>query len=331
MEKLISVIVLTYNEERTIARTLDSILMQRCRYPFEIVIGEDCSADGTRKICEEYAARYPDIIRLMDKAPNKGVINNYYDCVLACRGKYIADCAGDDFWVAPDKLEREAAILEDDASVTLVHTGWAYYNEKTGERTTTPENLFNNSVTKGKDMLEAIVTQTRMPVIHSCTSMYRAEILRREYEKDVFLFRNREFGCEDLQVCFLMALRGNIAYIPDVTLCYGCGVPTVSACGDDRKQFVFVRRVTDLSHYLCSRYDLSSKAIDDYFRQRVFALSMHAFRSGDRRLRAEAIECKTRWGVKHAGKAMLVNAVTSNRVTWRLALWLRKLLVAIKK
>ena len=53
MEDLISVIVITYNEEKTIARTLDSILMQKCRLPIEIVVGDDASTDGTRAMCED--------------------------------------------------------------------------------------------------------------------------------------------------------------------------------------------------------------------------------------------------------------------------------------
>ena len=79
MEDLISVIVITYNEEKTIARTLDSILMQKCSLPIEIVIGEDNSTDGTRAVCEDYARRFPSIIRLMDKAPNKGLVDNFFD------------------------------------------------------------------------------------------------------------------------------------------------------------------------------------------------------------------------------------------------------------
>ena len=50
MEDKISVIVATYNQEDTIARTLDSILMQRCHLPIEIVVGEDCSTDSTRTV-----------------------------------------------------------------------------------------------------------------------------------------------------------------------------------------------------------------------------------------------------------------------------------------
>ena len=105
MEEMISVVVVTYNQAATIGRTLDSILMQQCHVPFEIVIGEDCSTDDTRAICQNYAEKHPDIIRLICNERNKGIVDNYYDCLLTCRGKYIADCAGDDFWIDTQKLE----------------------------------------------------------------------------------------------------------------------------------------------------------------------------------------------------------------------------------
>ena len=110
MENLISVVVCTYNQEDTIARTLDSILMQQCHVPYEIIIGEDCSTDHTRDICKSYAEKHPNVIRLIANKQNKGVLDNYFDCLLAAQGKYIADCAGDDFWTDPLKLEKEVTI-----------------------------------------------------------------------------------------------------------------------------------------------------------------------------------------------------------------------------
>ena len=79
MEELISVIVCTYNQESTIGRTLDSILMQQCHLPIEIVIGEDCSTDSTLAVCQDYARRFPDQIRLFANPQNKGIIDNYFD------------------------------------------------------------------------------------------------------------------------------------------------------------------------------------------------------------------------------------------------------------
>lgn len=119
---LVSVVVTTYNQERTIAQTLDSILAQQCDFDMELVLGEDCSTDSTRAICERYAAQYPGIVRLMPAAPNKGLLHNYADCVAACRGKYLAVCAGDDYWNGTDSLARKVAFLEANPDYGVVHT-----------------------------------------------------------------------------------------------------------------------------------------------------------------------------------------------------------------
>ena len=66
----VSVVVTTYNQQDTIARTLDSILRQECGFDYEIVIGEDCSTDGTLAVCREYARRFNGKIRLGFTAVN---------------------------------------------------------------------------------------------------------------------------------------------------------------------------------------------------------------------------------------------------------------------
>lgn len=329
-KNLISVIVLTYNEEKTITRTLDSILCQKCHVPFEIVLGDDCSTDNTRKICEDYARRFPNIIRLMEKTPNKGVIDNYFDCLLACQGKYIADCAGDDFWVDPLKLEKEVTILENNPDVTLVHTDWMYYYEETKATTSPGTNPFNSDITDGEKMLEAIITQTKRPIIHLCTAMYRADIMRKAYNDDPKMFRNKDFGCEDLQICFVMAYMGKIAYIPKITLYYSYGRETVSFSNNDKKQFIFVKKTTNLSSYICKTYNINSQTTYKYFQNRLFGLTMHAFRCKDKHLHRMVQDCSNDWQVQIPTKAKIANVIMSNMLTWNLFLYIRKIFVGIK-
>lgn len=329
-KNLISVIVLTYNEEKTITRTLDSILCQKCHVPFEIVLGDDCSTDNTRKICEDYARRFPNIIRLMEKAPNKGIIDNYFDCLLACQGKYIADCAGDDFWVDPLKLEKEVTILENNPDVTLVHTDWMYYDEETKATTHQKIKTFKNKITDGKCMIESIVTQTNGYVIHLCSALYRTEIMRKAYMENTYLFRNKDFGCEDLQICFIMAYMGKIAYIPDITLYYSYGRTSASNLNNDKKQFFFTRKVTNLSYYLCKKYDINSKITYKYFQNRLFGLTMHAFRCKDKHLHRMVQDCSNDWQVQIPTKAKIANVIMSNMLTWNLFLYIRNIFVGIK-
>lgn len=329
---MISVIVVTYNQEETIARTLDSILMQKCHVPFEIVVGDDCSKDNTRRICEDYQRRFPDIIRLMPKAPNKGVVDNYFDCLLACRGDYIADCAGDDFWTDERKLDKEVTVLENDATVTLVHTNWFYYDEETKKQTPNDVNLFRERITDGRQMLEAIVTQTTDIIIHSCTAMYRADVFRKAYAEDISLFRNKAFTCEDIQIAFIMAMNGNIAYIPDYTLNYSYGTDeSVSYSEDSEKQYRFFKGATELSFYICNRYNIKSRRTSWYFNHRLFALAMHAFRGKSKALRDDVHACAARWHVRRQLRFIVLLAVMSNGVTWLLALRARKILLRIIK
>ena len=107
---MVSIIVITYNQEKTIARTLNSILHQETQYPFEIIIGDDASTDGTRVICEEYRNKYPNIIKLNEYHPNYGVVKNYAEALKRCTGKYIMVCAGDD-WLHHKKKVSPAASL----------------------------------------------------------------------------------------------------------------------------------------------------------------------------------------------------------------------------
>lgn len=330
MERLISVIVTTYNQEATIGRTLDSILAQQCHLPVEIVVGEDCSTDGTLAICRQYAERFPEQIRLIANEQNKGIVDNYFDCLMAARGDYIADCAGDDFWIDPQKLEKEARVLEAHDDVTLVHTDWLYYDETTGQTRPHTERQFDQAFTDGSTMLEAILTQTTLPVVHLCTALYRKSAFLEAYREDTFVFRNKEFGCEDLSLTFMLARMGRIAYLPDVTLHYSVGHNSVSFNDDDARQFRFVKRISSLTRYLSQTYNVGSAVVDRHLQERMHALMMHAFRAHDRQLRSEAIQLGKEWGIRPLGKTRIVNALTGCNAIWGTVLVLRRLLVSVK-
>ena len=328
---MISVIVCTYNQEKTIGRTLDSILRQKCHEKFEIVIGNDASTDDTKRICQEYAEQYPSIIRLFNNEKNKGLIDNYYDCLLATRGEYISECAGDDFWTDDMKLEKEIKILEENADVTLVHTNWQYYDETSEKTYPSPTKHFNAPLTNGSEMLEAIITQTESPVIHLCTAMYRRDVIIKAYNNDTYLFRNKSFACEDLQVCFTCAKEGRIAYIDNVTLSYSISHNSISGNNDILRQFDFFSKTTSLSRYLTSNYFHDSTATRSFFQKRLFALAMHAFRAHSHEMRDKITVLAKQWETPISAKVKAVRMVMKNDTLWRVALWLRTGVVYLKK
>jgi len=104
--------MVAYNHEEFIAEAIDGVIMQKTDFPIEIVLGEDFSTDNTRKIVQEYADRYPEIIKPLFHKKNIGMMANCIQTIRACKGKYIAMCEGDDYWIDPLKLQKQVDFLE---------------------------------------------------------------------------------------------------------------------------------------------------------------------------------------------------------------------------
>jgi glycosyltransferase involved in cell wall biosynthesis len=111
-EPKVSVLMITYNHARFIRQALDSVLAQKTDFPYEVVIGDDASPDGTGGILAEYAEKFPDRIRLLRRAQNIGMNANLADTLAACRGEYVAMLEGDDYWTDDQKLARQAGFLD---------------------------------------------------------------------------------------------------------------------------------------------------------------------------------------------------------------------------
>jgi len=112
MEPVVSVWMCTYQHERFIAEAIEGVMMQQTNFPVQLILGEDFSPDGTRAICESYAAQYGDRIKLLPSEKNHGQSDNLLRTLKACTGKYIASCEGDDFWTDPYKLQKQVDFLE---------------------------------------------------------------------------------------------------------------------------------------------------------------------------------------------------------------------------
>ncbi len=117
--------MLTYNAAAYVRMALDSVLRQVVTFPVEIIVGDDCSTDGTQDIVREYAARHPGTFRLHLHATKgagvAGRVNNMTN-LAACRGEYIAMLDGDDAWLRDDKLALQVAFLDANPRYSIVST-----------------------------------------------------------------------------------------------------------------------------------------------------------------------------------------------------------------
>lgn len=110
-QPLVTVLITTYNQERYIGKAIDSVLAQKTDFPFEVYISEDCGTDGTRAILQDYAARFPDIIRLNLREQNAGISRNWYEGLCAAKGQYVCTLEGDDWWRDDHKLQKQVDFL----------------------------------------------------------------------------------------------------------------------------------------------------------------------------------------------------------------------------
>lgn len=135
-EPLVSIRCITYKHGPYIAQTLEGFLIQKTTFPFEIVVHDDASPDNTADVIREYEAKYPNIIHTIYETENMfskgdGVISGIINPIL--RGKYVAYCEGDDYWIDENKLQKQVDFLEANPDYGLCYTNFNFYHQNTGE------------------------------------------------------------------------------------------------------------------------------------------------------------------------------------------------------
>lgn len=163
-----SVVVITYNQERCLAKTLDSLLAQSCEYGYEIIVSDDCSKDSTRAVIDEYASRY-SCIKPVFNEKNLGLVGNYISAISHCSGKYIAMCDGDDLWNDASKLQKQLDILENDDSIGLVYTDVVIDSVATNER------YIRRCANPQKDLFTQLLKGNFITISTAC---FRADLLK---------------------------------------------------------------------------------------------------------------------------------------------------------
>ncbi len=177
-DPLVSICCATFNHANFIEDALQSFLVQETSFPFEIVIRDDASTDGTAEIIRDYVRRYPHIMRAVSETENqfcRGVRPLHVWPNLA-RGKYIALCEGDDFWLSPHKLQRQVNLLDRHPEAVMSVAGADVYIQ-VGRKLEYSETLSGNG--KVLQYFDDIKDQ----YFHTSTYVIRAAVLKDVVKK----------------------------------------------------------------------------------------------------------------------------------------------------
>ena len=135
-DPLVSIRCTVYNHEPFLRQCLDGFVMQKTTFPFEAIVHDDASTDGSAAIIREYSEKYPDIIKPIFETENQynkrdGSLRRIMDAALHPNSKYIAMCEGDDYWSDPNKLQLQVDFLESHPDFYMSCHGFMYFYEET--------------------------------------------------------------------------------------------------------------------------------------------------------------------------------------------------------
>lgn len=206
---MVSIWCLCYNHEEYIAQTLDSFLMQKTDFPFEIIISDDASTDGSADIIRSYAEKYPDIIRpmLLEKNVYSTGVNMFAELFFdKTRGKYVAVCEGDDYWTDAEKLQRQVDFLESHPDYSLcVHNTTLHYCG--GEQADRP--LLRNHTADHDISFKTLLSGTSYSY-HTSAIMARREVICNPPD---FYFVANANGFVDYAIALWCGLNGKVRYL----------------------------------------------------------------------------------------------------------------------
>jgi glycosyltransferase involved in cell wall biosynthesis len=200
----VTALVTTYNHEKYIAQALDSVLMQKTNFEYEIIVAEDCSIDRTRSIVLDFQRRNPERIRLVLPAENLGSAGNrvFAQAFELAQGEYVALLDGDDYWTSQKKLQKQVVFLELHPDCALCfHNALRIYEDGSG---VLPHNF------PGQKPISVLEDVVQSNFIAGCTPMLRKDAAGRFPE----WYYNVPHG--DWSLYILCAQHGKIGYIDEI-------------------------------------------------------------------------------------------------------------------
>ncbi|AWV99871.1 glycosyltransferase family 2 protein [Arcticibacterium luteifluviistationis] len=209
---MVSVVMITYNHELFIEESLLSILNQETSFEYEVIVGNDHSTDKTDSIVQSIIETHPKGYRVnyYNNNPNLGVTTNSKKALDMVRGKYMALCEGDDFWIDNQKLQKQVDFLEqnDDFAICFHNTRVDYFDKKV------PSYYVNENIEKDVFTLDDMIGEDEIWFTATASLMIRSAA----YGKTPDWLLTSKSG--DIPIIILAARRGKIKYLPDVMAVY---------------------------------------------------------------------------------------------------------------
>lgn len=219
----LSILVLTYNQEKYISQTIDSIVTQLLSADnVELIIADDCSKDNTKRIIQDYSKKYPFIKPIYNER-NKGLLKNYYDAISVCSGEYIMGCGGDDYWL-PGKIKTEIDLMRNYTDVGACCAGIIYVDKDncvlaskvSNKKTVTYEELLLQNVI----CASSVCFRRKLWVkYYETIKPYEKKWRMEDYPFWLWLSQNAKISIINKPLCAYRMLNGSVSHSSDLNKC----------------------------------------------------------------------------------------------------------------
>lgn len=251
---LVSIVVITYNSSKFVLETLDSVKSQTYRN-IELIISDDASTDQTVKLCKEWLKKNEDNFErteLITSCINKGIVHNYYTAINKCKGKFIAQCAGDDFWTDIYKLEKQVNFLESNIDYGMVHTNADLYWEDSGK---TIKNMNDKLNIPEGEIFEELLT--RGIFIRPLTVLIRKELIKN-YLNDIDPL---QWSIEDYPLFLYISKHSKVKYFNESTGLYRKHSNSITQNKDFETRIKLLVGIENIGLFFAKKYNVSEKII----------------------------------------------------------------------
>jgi glycosyltransferase involved in cell wall biosynthesis len=219
---LVSVCLITYNQENYIQKAIKSIFDQEVGFPIEVIISNDCSSDNTHQKIEEILKDATNglVVRYYNHKDNLGMMSNFSFAINECKGKYIAYFEGDDYWDYPKKLQTQVDFLEQNPDFAICcHNVRFLENEKFIN-----EIYLDKINIKDKFTLEDLAKHNIVPTLTA--------VFRNTSDKLPSWILESPIG--DLPMFMMVAKHGKIKYINEKWAVYRSNIGEWSKMGNQK-------------------------------------------------------------------------------------------------
>lgn len=240
---MFSVEVTTYNQKDFIAQTLQSIIDQKHNYKYEILVSDDCSTDGTQDVIREFEKKYPYVVKPVYNEKNIGAMANYYATVARAQGKYLMECAGDDYWL-PGKVEKQIAFMERNLDFDVCYGNANFFYSKQNVY----EGIFGGNYLDFKNLF---FQGNHVPALTLCI---RREFFMK-YMREI-MPEKKNWLMEDYPFLLYAAFESSIYFINRLFAVYRVVENSLSHQVDLDKQLNFKKSVYEIRKFFSERYSL---------------------------------------------------------------------------